>query len=262
MNICKINDHTDDQGKANAINTFFAQIGDKLARELPDIPFHSAHAHLPPIFGFGEIDKNEIMKIIKDLKPSNSASSDGLTTRIIKAAGPSIYQPLLHVINQSLISSSFATIWKLGYVTPLYKEGDRSDPSNYRHITILPAVGKLCERVAHSQLYGYCQDHNIISEGQSGFRKRHSTTSCLLGFLDNIFVQMDHGSACGVLFLDLRKAFDMVDHSILLAKLEHLGFCLSAVNWFESYLTGRKQVTKLNGKLCLIHVVTHGVPQG
>ena len=201
--ISKIYEFTNDLGKANAINNFFAHVGENLAKSIPDQPCDSTCVHLPPVFEFHEIDVTKIMNIIRDMKSSNSASSDGLTARIVEAAGPGIFLPLVHVINLSLILSSFAACWKLGCVTPLFKEGTTSDPSNYRPITILPTVGKICERVAHTQLYRYCTDYHIISDCQSGFRKGHSTTSCLLDFLDNIFVQVDQGSASGVLFLDL-----------------------------------------------------------
>ena len=253
---------TDDIGKANAINRFFAQVGETLAASIPDTPYDSEFVHLPPVFEFHKIEVNEIMNIIRDMKPSNSASSDGLTARLVKAAGPGIFLPLVHVINLSLISSSFASCWKLGCVTPLFKEGNASDPSNYRPITILPTVGKICERVAHTQLYKYCTDYNIISDCQSGFRKGHSTTSCLLDFLDNIFVQVDRGAASGVLFLDLRKAFDTVNHTLLLQKLRSYGVRSKPLAWFESYLEGRTQVTKVGQALSDRLPITCGVPQG
>ena len=118
------------------------------------------------------------------------------------------------------------------------------------------------EKVIHLQLYTYITDMNIISNGQSGFRKGHSTGTCLLDFLDNIFTNVDKGVPSGVLFLDLRKAFDTVDHEVLLSKLKHIGVRNSSVEWFRSYLDGRSQVTKVNGEISSSAFVTCGFPQG
>ena len=135
--------------------------------------------------------------------PSSSCGVDGLTSRLIKTAGPSIMPHIHHVLNLCITQRCFPDRWKIGCVTPLFKEGDRFDASNYRPISILPSMGKVFERVMHTQLSNNCERESIISKCQSGFRKGHSMTTCLLDFLDNIFVQVDQGMCCGVLFLDL-----------------------------------------------------------
>ena len=145
---------------------------------------------------------------------------------------------------------------------PLYKEGPATDPFNYRPISVLPCLGKILEKVVHSQLYGYITDKHILLEGQSGFRKGHFTGTCLMDFLDEIFTNVDKGVPSGVLFLDIRKAFDTDDHIILLQKLCKIGVTVDSVQWFGSYLEGRSQVTKVNGILSGSAFVTCGVPQG
>ena len=183
-----------------------------------------------------------MVNIIRDFKSSNSAGIDGITSQILKAAGPTLYPVMLHLVNSSINQKLFPVWWKIGCVTPLYKEGDRSDPSNYRPISVLPCVGKIMERVIHTQLYEYCMSRHILSQSQSGFRKGHSTTSCLIDFLANIFDQVDNGMVCGVLFLDLRKAFDTVDHTLLLDKQNFI--------WSQTLL------------YCLVRILPCGAPTG
>ena len=198
---------------ANILNEFFVSIGQKLAESIPANNTNQVNnIHRAPIFELTELELLEVAILIRDLKPTSSCGVDGLNARIIKAAGPSIFPVLLHLINVSIRQHIFPRVWKVGCVTPLFKDGSKSDPSNYHPISVLPCIGKLMERVVHTQLYSYCTNSNIFSESQSGLRKGCSTTTCLIDFLANIFDNIDQGITCGVLFLDLRKAFDTVNH--------------------------------------------------
>ena len=214
------------------------------------------------MFELNQLELIDIANIIHDMNPSMSCGIDGLTSRILKTAGPSVYPVILYLVNQSIMKSTFPSSWKVGCITPLFKEGDRTDPSNYRPISILPTMGKLIERVVHTKLYSYCSEHDIFSDCQSGFRKGNSTSTCLVDFLSNIVEEINLDRCCGVLFLDLQKAFDMVNHAILLAKLEIYGVRYSARKWIESYLAGRTQVTKVGGEISPPASVTCSVPQG
>ena len=156
----------------------------------------------------------------------------------MKLACPYIVPVILHLCNLSIRNKCFPNSWKTATITPLHKKGDHSDPTNFRPISILPCVSKILEKIIHCQLYKYLTDHNILTPQQSGFRKGHSTGTCLINFLDEIYQSIDNGVPCGVLFVDLRKAFDTVDHEILLQKLHLYGIRPSAVNWVESYLSG------------------------
>ena len=207
-NINKINEYTDNKDIADALNDHFASVGPKLAGMIESNCPHSEYMNIyPPIFDLKEVDLKTIAEAIRDLKPSTSCGIDGLTSRLLKQAGPTIIKPLHYIINLSISSGVFPDSWKTGCITPLYKEGDASDPNNYRPISILPCLGKLCERIIHTQLYQYFADNNLLTENQSGFRKGHSTGTCLIDFLGNIYSNIDKGVLCGVLFLDLKKAF-------------------------------------------------------
>ena len=117
------------------------------------------------------------------------------------------------------------------------------------------------EKIVHSQLYTYCTDHRILNDCQLGFRKEHFTVMCLIDFLANIFDQIDDGRACGVLFLDLRKAFDTVNHKVLLTKLKNYGIRPSALSWFDFYLTDRFQSTKVGQAFSSALPIVCGVPR-
>ena len=133
---------------------------------------------------------------------------------------------------------------------------------NYRPISILPVLSKVLERAVHIQLYKYLQQNKILSPYQSGFRKRHSTKFAALSFSDNIRRNMDQGQLTGAVFIDLRKAFDTVDHTVLLIKLSNLGILDKEHGWFTDYLSNRTQVVEFQGVTSTPEAISTGVPQG
>ena len=171
-------------------------------------------------FSLSEVNEADVIDSLKELKPSKSCRIDGLTARLLKDCKLHIVSPLLNIFNLSIRRSFFPDTWKTSVVTPLYKDGKWDEANNYRPISLLSLMSKLLERIVHTQLYDYCSRNNILSSEQAGFRKGHSTSSCLLHFLDGIFMDIDEGAACGVLFLDLKKAFDSAHDKLLLHKLK------------------------------------------
>ena len=161
-----------------------------------------------------------------------------------------------------ITNRSFASVWKAAKVSPLHKAGSVDIASNFWPISIIPTVGKILERIIHKQTVAYLESSNILSEAQSGFRAGRSTGTCLIDFLNNIYQGVDGGSVCGVVSLDLAKAFDTVDHKILVDKLQALGFRYGAKTWFQSYLSDRCQQTIVEGHLSSPKQINCGVPQG
>ena len=168
----------------------------------------------------------------------------------------------MYIFNESIRTKTFPTLWKAGKITPLFKSGNSDNEDNYHPITILPTLGKVLERIIHDQLYSNLTDYELLTKRQSGFRKGYSTGTCLIDFLNEIYEEVDQGGACGVLFLDLSKAFDTVDHGIIKIKLKALGVKESSIQWFTSYLTGRIQYTQVDGILSEPLLMNSGVPQG
>ena len=131
----------------------------------------------------------------------------------------------------SIRSKVFPEIWKCSKISALFKSGDMTNPTNYRTISTLPTFSNLLERAAHSQLYEYLNSDNLLSNMQFGFRQKRLKVSALTNFTDEILHNMEKGKFCGAVFLELRKAFNTVDHEILFIKLSKVGMNPSTLQW-------------------------------
>ena len=247
---------------ANSFNDFFASIGDTLASKIPFSFFNPPIKKTNSSFKFSSVSPDFIHSQFTKLPNGKATGLDSLSTRLLKAGIPQFQTPLTHIFNSSLQSGDIPPEWKTARVTPIYKDGSLTDVSNYRPISVLPVTMKVLERTVHYQFYEFLTLNNLITPHQSGFRKSHSTTTALSHFLDKIHHDMDNGRCCGVLFLDLKKAFDTVNHDILLQKLEGFGVEGTERLWFHSYLTNRMQRTIIDGSLSDPRTLTCGVPQG
>ena len=166
------------------------------------------------------------------------------------------------IFNHSLNTGIFPSDFKIGKITALHKSGDRSDISNYRPISVLPALSKILEKAVHEQVYKHMSTNNYLSDHQSGFRPKRSTDTALTWYTDKIYRNMGDKKATVSVYLDLAKAFDTVNHEMLLLKLKSYGITGTAHDWFSSYLSNRKQQVCVNGQLSSPSTVTMGVPQG
>ena len=162
----------------------------------------------------------------------------------------------------SFESGHFPSNWKSAKVTALFKSGEADNCNNYRPISVLSTISKIVERAAHTQFYQYLDENKLLYKRQYGFRRQRSTSSALLQFADDVLNNMEHGTVTGVVFLDLKKAFDTVNHRILLLKLGALGVDSPSVAWFKSYLNNRTQQTVIGNVASSHRNVDIGVPQG
>ena len=170
--------------------------------------------------------------------------------------------PITFIINQSILTETVPSTMKQARVKPLFKKNSPLDVGNNRPVSILSIVSKVLERSVYNQLYGFLQTNGLLYELQSGFRSKYSTDSCLIHLLDFIRGNNDKGLYTGMIMLDLQKAFDTVDHTILCDKLEGIGVPVLSVNWFKSYLSDRIQYVSLKGQVSDPCNVSCGVPQG
>lgn len=152
--------------------------------------------------------------------------------------------------------------WKYARVTPLFKKGVATDMDNYRPISVLSVASKVLERVVHDQLYSFLNEQKLLSPFQCGFRRNHSTESATIAFSDFIRRGIDQDLLTGAVFIDLRKAFDSVDHVTLVNKLESYGLMNTELDWFRNYLTDRRQLVGFGKEISDPCPITSGVPQG
>ena len=196
------------------------------------------------------------------LNSCKATGLDGLPAKFIIDSAESIVKPLTYIVNLSIESGVFPDDLKRAKIVPIYKKKAKTEPGNYRPVSVLSIMSKVMERVICEQLNDFIEKHDYLYELQSGFRSSYSTDSCLIHLSDHILKQQDKGQYTGMVILDLQKAFDTVNHKILTSKLRAMGVSQAAVNWFISYLGGRVQAVEISGVFSEFRSVTCGVPQG
>ena len=181
---------------------------------------------------------------------------------ILKICADCITSPLCKIINRSFSQGVFPSLWKFANVLPLFKKGDRQHKINYRPVSLLTSLSKICEKIVFFRLYNFLLDIKCLNPFQSGFRPGDSTVNQLIFITHKIYEALEQGKEVRMVFLDISKAFDKVWHRGLLHKLEQLGVRDPLLKWLKSYLTGRKQRVIIEGQASDWREVNAGVPQG
>ena len=264
--------HDNDQQLTNpndisdAFNTYFTNIGPKLASKINNINRKNFATFLPPYFHkslfLSPTDKYEILKIVKALKSSRSTGHDGLSVNLLQKIIVHITSPLTHIFNLSISAGKCPNSLKIAKVIPVFKKDDPSLLTNYRPISLLPSISKILEKIIYKRLYFFLNVNNLLIPNQFGFRKGYSTDYAIIQLLDKItesFANKEH--IIGV-FMDLSKAFDTIDHDILIYKLKRYGIQGIALSWIRDYLTNRKQYVLFQSSESPKSNVLCGVPQG
>lgn len=206
---------------------------------------------------------NDIKLLLKNLNGSHSCGWDGISNFMLKSAGSSIISPLVHLFNLCISTSRLPIEWKKAKVTPIFKKGDSSQPSNYRPISLLSSTSKLFERFLCSKLTHYFESNSLFCRYQHGFRSNHSTISALICLTEHINIAIDKNKFVLATFLDLSKAFDMVHHKTLLHKLSYYGIKDSNLLLLKNYLEQRHFSVYLSeDNASPFHPLLAGVPQG
>ena len=238
-------------------NTYFLSIGKNIASKIPNCnrTFESFLPKDPPqesLF-LNPTSVHEIIKYSCSLDPSKSCGADGISPKVIKQCIHSFVEPLCFIFNKSLYTGIIPNELKLAQVIPLYKKDNKNDITNYRPIAVIPIFAKLLEKLVHQRLYSFLQLHSILIDEQFGFRKKYSTNLAVFNLSQNILEQIESGNYCIGLFMDLSKAFDTIDHHILIQKLSYYGIRGTACDWFVKYLSDRKQFVVVNSVKSKIH---------
>ena len=204
----------------------------------------------------------EVGKYITNLKNTKSSGPDMLPSYLLKIALPYIVGPLTYIYNLSITKHTFPTLLKEAKVIPIPKTQDTTTPQNLRPISLLPILSKPLERHIHKYMYKHLNDNNLLHPYQSGFRPQHSCQTAHTNLIDKWLKEINNSEIIGTLFLDFKKAFDLVNHATLLKKLNEYYPNSSAMNLIHSYLTNRTQFVSLNGKQSHKKLIQSGVPQG
>ena len=208
-------------------------------------------------------------EILKQLKNRNkfSVGIDEVPDALIKHVVNVLCDVVVFMFNSSLSEGIFPTIYKVTKVVPVHKKGPKDDVNNYRPISLQTSFAKLLESLVYTRCAGFCNQENLIPHFQHGFTKGRDVTSAVDEFISNIYRNVDSNRITAGIFIDLKKAFDTVNHTLLVAKLFKLGFRGVCNKWFVSYLSGRQQfveVRDINGNIgrSKTTIVACGVPQG
>ena len=206
---------------------FFTNVGQKIATDIKydgnkNYSFY-LNKQINSTFTFKNIDEIIVKKTINNLPTKNSCGYDDVSSKLLKVIAPVIIKPLTLLINQVLNTGLFPDKLKIAKVIPIYKKGDPHLFENYRPISLLPTISKVLEKIIHKQLSSYFDEYGLFFPNQYGFRPKHSTEYAALELIDKIINEMDKNEIPIDIFLDLSKAFDTVDHTILLHKLKYYG---------------------------------------
>jgi len=190
-----------------------------------------------------------VIDIIKSLPSKSSSDLSGISSKLIKHIRSEIAVPLSHIFTLSLNNGVFPDALKCSRTIPIYKSGDKSLCDNYRPISLVPTFSKLLEKIVATKLYNYLDLKNILYEHQYGFQQKKSTEHSILQLVNYVSTALNDNKHCVGIFLDIKKAFDCVDHNILFKKLDNLGIKNNKLDWFKSYLSNRSQKVDINGKV-------------
>ena len=258
---------SDSQQIADGLNDFFVNIGPNLASKIPFTPKNvsdfltSVPSPMNSLF-LTPTDEEEVVDICSSFKTGTSSGFDDIKPHIVKTICNHIKKPLSHIINLSISSGIVPDELKVARVVPIHKSDDATLCNNYRPISVLPVFSKMFEKIIHKRLYDFLERHNLLHNCQIGFRKKLSSYMALLNTYDKIAADLDKGLHTMGIFLDLSKAFDTINHDILLAKLHHYGVRGSAFEWFKIYLSHRSQYVCFNNHKSSYRNISCGVPQG
>jgi hypothetical protein len=259
----------DESEVAEKFNKFFIDKIKKLRGKLENLPKSDPLSKMKEHLGerklqfkLRTVTSNQVRKIIKNLKNTNSTGTDTISTKVVKAAMEVLAEPLTCIVNTSIMSGTFPDMWKLAKVIPILKKGDSKLVENYRPVSILNVTSKILEEAVRQQVSTFFERNNLFPKNQHGFRPNRSTTTALIALQNHLISQKAQGKTTGMLLWDLSAAFDTLDHGIFLDKLAMYGLDKIGVSWFKSYLSHRRQKVQIGSGRSGEAELTWGSPQG
>ena len=249
---------TDCQQQANILNAYFASVfTEEDMNNLPRLELRGV-----PEMSEVTITEQKVLEKIQELKKDSAPGPDGIQTRILKEVAEEISLPLAKIFKHSLDSGQVPADWRCANVTPIFKKGAKSNPGNYRPISLTSVVCKIMEKLMKDAIMQHVMTNELLRQTQHGFVTKKSCVSNLLQFYEEVTKLVDEGTPVDIVYLDFAKAFDVVPHERLLIKLKAIGIHEKVLQWTRAWLKQRKQRVVLNGKASSWESVTSSVVQG
>ena len=250
---------TDPREQAEVLNNYLASVFTISGGNIPQAEEYGGEEVLADI----KIEQETVKTIIENLKEQSACGPDGIPTRVLKELKEEVTGPLTILFQKSIDTGKIPDDWREANVTPIYKQkGKKSDPGNYRPVSLTNVVGKMMERVVKEQIMDHVERNNLLCEEQHGFRAKKSPQTNLIEFMDEVTKWMDEGESFDILYLDFSKAFDKVCHERLMVKLEAVGIVGKVKEWLKDWLQGRKQRVQVEGQYSEWIEVLSSVVQG
>ena len=222
----------------------------------------SLESSSPTKFHFRPTTDVEISNMLANLNPNKATGNDNIPAKILKISSNCISQSLSCIVNSSLETGVFPNRWKIAKISSIFKGNIATNRDNYRPISILPCLSKICESCVNNQMNEHDQEFQTFFEpSQYAYKKHSSTVTALIQVIDSLKLAVDQKQYSVATFIDLRKAFDIIDHRVLLDRLRKYGFGETEANWICSYLTDRQQYVVCNGVQSQLLPTNYGVPQ-
>ena len=256
---------TDEQDICSAFNRHFARAGEKLQASVGDLDRTDPCDTVKRVnnaMKFGKVTESEVCQIVSQLKPKTSTGLDGISNWFLKKIVNILKGSLCVVFNKSLSSSEYPELMKVAKVIPLHKTGETNVLDNYRPISLLPVISKVLEKMVYKYTVSHLNENNVLYSRQYELRRKHSTVDAVMNFTAEVLTSFSDNRMVLSVFIDLRKAFDSVSHSTLFRKLEQIGIRDLELNWYKSYISGRKQRVSIGRYLSDPETLNTGVAQG
>lgn len=252
----------------NEFNKFFLEVPSIVRRSIinvdgrNDYDVYFTHKYMSSSMFMIPTCEKEVQQVLKSLKNNKAPGQDCINSYILKRISIHILPVLTYLFNKSMAEGEFPSCLKSAVVVPLFKSGNRKQTTCYRPISLLSVFAKLLEKIVKGRLMGFLKKYGYLSKSQFGFREALSTEDALVTFLEDIYNGLNEGKKCAALYIDITKAFDTVDHEMLLNKLWMAGVRGLPYQWFKSYLTDRKQYVRAGNCISDVGHIKFGVPQG